>query len=66
VRSPVQAGKCVEREAMSTDLRLDWIGYVILCIAGIAACFWPMAGLPIGIVGGALFLYGSWRASRDH
>jgi hypothetical protein len=51
---------------MSTDLRLDWIGYVILCIAGIAACFWPMAGLPIGIVGGALFLYGSWRASRDH
>lgn len=43
----------------ATDLRLDWIGYGILGIACLTSCFFPMAGLPIGVVGGALFLWGS-------
>lgn len=39
-------------------------GYIVMCAAAIAACFVPMAGLPIGLVGAALYIAGSAEGSR--
>lgn len=41
-------------------------GYLVMCAAGLAVCIYPMAGLPIGIVGAAAYLIGSYREAKDH
>lgn len=44
--------------------RLCNFGLAVLYVAVLLACFYPMMGFPVGLIGGCMFLYGSWRG--DH
>jgi hypothetical protein len=45
--------------------RLCRYGLGVLYVAALLACFYPMAGLPTGLLGSSLFLYGSWKSDHE-